>query len=169
AVELRRRQISSSLVRRLIESGDLVTAARLLTRPYGLEGLVVSGQGIGSSQTVPTLNLKTPAEVLPASGVYVTRTRETGGGRIWSAVTNVGVRPTFGGEGLTVETFLLDPLGGETPKSIRVEFWKRLRSEHKFPSAEALKAQILRDSGRARRFHRLAGLFGCYTQREPQF
>ncbi|MFB3778411.1 MAG: bifunctional riboflavin kinase/FAD synthetase [Bryobacteraceae bacterium] len=168
AVELRRRQISSSVVRRLIESGDVATAARLLTRPHSLEGMVVSGQGIGSSQTVPTLNLKTPAEVLPASGVYITRTREMAGGRMWSSVTNVGVRPTFGGEGLTVETFLLDPLEGETPKSIRVEFWKRLRGERKFPSAEALKVQILRDAGRARRFHRLAGRLGCYTQREPQ-
>jgi riboflavin kinase/FMN adenylyltransferase len=168
AVELRGRQISSSLVRRLIESGDVATAGRLLARPYSLEGLVVSGHGIGSSQTVPTLNLKTTAEVLPALGVYVTLTREVGRGRAWASVTNVGVRPTFGGSSLSIETFLLDPFDGGTPEQIRVDFLKRLRAERKFPSVESLKAQILDDVDRSRRYHRLARRLGCYTQREPK-
>jgi riboflavin kinase / FMN adenylyltransferase len=168
AVELRGRQISSSLVRRLIESGDVATAGRLLARPYGLEGLVVPGHGIGSSQTVPTLNLKTTAEVLPALGVYITFTREVGQGRGWASVTNVGVRPTFGGSSLSIETFLLDPFEGTAPAGIRIDFLKRLRGERKFPSAESLKAQILDDAERSRRYHRLARRLGCYTQREPK-
>jgi riboflavin kinase / FMN adenylyltransferase len=168
AVTLRGRQISSSLIRRLVESGDVATAARLLTLPYGVEGEVVPGHGIGATQTVPTLNLKTTAEVLPASGVYITHTRETGGRRSWTSVTNVGVRPTFGGSKLSVETFLLEPFEGGAPNHIRVDFLKRLRAERKFPSVESLKAQILRDVERARRYHRLAHRLGCYTQREPQ-
>ena len=77
--------------------------------------------------------------MLPASGVYVTRTREPGGARSWPSVTNVGCRPTFGGGDLTIETFLLEPLGGQTPERIAVEFLHRLRAERKFESPEALR------------------------------
>jgi riboflavin kinase/FMN adenylyltransferase len=69
-------------------------------------------------------------------------------------VTNVGYRPTFGGQHLTIETFLLDPLEGDSPERIRVEFLRRIRDERAFPSAEELRAQILRDVGRAKTFFR---------------
>src|SRR5208283_1815457 len=124
-------------------------------RPYCLEGEVVRGHGVGKKQTVPTLNLTTQAEVLPAGGVYVTRTSEIGSSRRWHSVTNIGYRPTFGDDNrLSIETFLLDPLEGATPHEIRVEFLKRLREERKFESPEALKAQILRDANRAQRLLR---------------
>ena len=74
----RKRMISSSAIRLLIEGGDISTACRMLGRPHVLEGAVVRGEGIGSKQTVPTLNLDTRAEVVPKDGVYVTRTRESG-------------------------------------------------------------------------------------------
>jgi riboflavin kinase/FMN adenylyltransferase len=69
-------------------------------------------------------------------------------------VTNVGYRPTFGGRHLTIETFLLDPLEGSAPERIRVEFLRRIRNERTFPNAETLRAQILRDVGRAQAFFR---------------
>jgi len=69
-------------------------------------------------------------------------------------VTNVGYRPTFGGRHLTIETFLLDPLEGDSPERIRVEFLRRLRDERTFPNAEQLRAQILRDVTRAQTFFR---------------
>src|SRR5207244_1579573 len=98
--------------------------------------------GIGAKQTVPTLNLATQAEVLPATGVYITRThdldREV---RHWPSITNVGFRPTFNGNQLTIETFLLSQLDGETPKHIRVELLRRVREERRFDSPEALKQQ----------------------------
>jgi riboflavin kinase/FMN adenylyltransferase len=150
---LRRAMVSSSEIRRLVETGDVSRAGRLLERPFALEGDVVRGHGVGARQTVPTLNLSTQAEVLPATGVYITRTQELDGRR-WPSVTNVGYRPTFGGSELSIETFLLAPLEGSAPQRIRVEFLRRLREEKKFESPEQLKAQILRDVSRAQAYFR---------------
>jgi len=150
----RGRVVSSSEIRQSIESGHVSRACRMLGRPYALEGIVVPGAGIGSKQTVPTLNLETNAEVLPKTGVYITETRERGSSRHWPSITNVGYRPTFNGHGLTIETFLLAPLEGETPKEISVEFLRWVREEQKFPSPEALKAQIFHDVSRAQAFFR---------------
>ena len=146
AVTWRGRVVSSSGIRELIRAGNVSLAARLLQHAYGLEGEVVSGRGVGSKQTVPTLNLATSAEVIPADGVYITRTRDQADGREWNSVTNIGYRPTFGAsDQLSIETFLLDPLAGETPERIRVEFLRRIREERKFDSPLALRSQILKD------------------------
>jgi riboflavin kinase/FMN adenylyltransferase len=153
-VAMRGHVISSTGVRRQIESGNVSLAARLLGRPYCLAGDVVAGHGVGKSKTVPTLNLGTEAEVLPARGVYVTRTHDVDDGRWWPSVTNVGVRPTFGGDNLSIESFLLDGYSEPPPTRIRVEFCLRLRDERKFDDAAALKEQILRDARRASSFHR---------------
>jgi riboflavin kinase/FMN adenylyltransferase len=155
AVMCRGRHVSSSALRQLVESGDVARAARLLERPYALEGDVVPGRGVGSRQTVPTLNLRTPSEVLPKPGVYITRTSDLDEDRSWESVTNAGYRPTFGeDENLSIETFLLHPLTGETPRRIRVEWLWRLRDEQKFANPEALKAQILNDVARTRAYFR---------------
>lgn len=155
--------VSSSEIRRRIEAGDVARAGRMLGRPYVLEGAVVRGHGIGSRETVPTLNLSTPAEVLPAVGVYVTRTHGPDGAA-WPSVTNIGYRPTFDGHELTIETFLLGPLEGAAPARIRVEFLRRLRDERKFGSPEELKAQILRDVRRAQAYFRR---IPCHTEKTP--
>lgn len=146
--------VSSSEVRRLIELGNVSAACRMLERPYDLQGRVVPGQGVGSRQTVPTLNLDTAAEVLPAVGVYITRTFDQDNLRKWDSITNIGHRPTFGGTALTIETFLLSPFSGETPSSIRVQFLRRVRDERKFDSPENLKRQIMNDVGRAQTYFR---------------
>jgi riboflavin kinase/FMN adenylyltransferase len=161
----RKRVISSSEIRRLIEAGDVSTACRMLSRPHSLDGAVVRGEGIGSKQTVPTLNLDTQAEVVPGNGVYVTRTREvitqsepqSKPQREWPSITNVGCRPTFDGQHRTIETYLLSALDGAPPGEISVEFLRRLRDERKFETPEALKAQILRDVGRAQTYFRKLG------------
>jgi len=155
AVTCRGRIVSSSGIRGLVESGQVATAGRLLLRPYAIEGDVVSGRGVGSKQTVPTLNLATAAELIPARGVYITCTRDLDADRRWNSITNIGYRPTFGAsEERTIETFLLEPLTGETPRRIRVEFLRRVRDERKFDSPEALRAQILHDVGVAQRYFR---------------
>jgi riboflavin kinase/FMN adenylyltransferase len=176
AVKWRGVLVSSSEIRRLLAVGDVSRAARLLGRPFAISGHVVAGAGRGRRETVPTLNLEIPSLTLdraavPANGVYITRTfgeeaegdsplcpRRDGAGshppRAWRSVTNVGYRPTFGGQHLTIETFLLDPLEGDSPERIRVEFLRRIRDERAFPSAEELRAQILRDVGRAKTFFR---------------
>jgi riboflavin kinase/FMN adenylyltransferase len=145
--------VSTSEVRGRIESGDVAKAARLLGRPYGISGEVVTGQGIGSKQTVPTLNLDTRAEVVPRDGVYITRTRDLDSGRRWNSITNIGVRPTFGNGERSIETFLLEPLES-APARIGVEFLRRVREERKFEDAAALKQQILRDVARAQAYFR---------------
>jgi riboflavin kinase/FMN adenylyltransferase len=154
SIYVRGRMVSSTEVRRLIEAGNVSLACRLLERPYSVQGEIVSGHGIGSKQTVPTLNLRTSAEVLPADGVYITRTTDTEDGRSWQSITNIGMRPTFEGDRRTIETFLLSPFDGRTPERIRLAFLRRVREERKFESPDALKRQILRDVAIASRFFR---------------
>jgi riboflavin kinase/FMN adenylyltransferase len=154
-VTWRGRRVSSGEVRRLVLAGDVSTAARLLQHPHAIAGSIVQGHGIGSKQTVPTLNLQTDAQVIPAQGVYITRTSDQAGERRWNSITNIGHRPTFGGDQqLSIETFLLDPFDGVTPHDIRLEFLRRVREERKFESPEALKTQILRDVSRAKAYFR---------------
>jgi riboflavin kinase/FMN adenylyltransferase len=160
-ISLRGRMVSSTEVRRLVTTGSVSQACRLLGRPYALEGEVVTGFGIGSKQTVPTLNLSTDAEVLPARGVYVTCTHDLDHRRSWQSITNVGVRPTFSGESLTIETYLLEPLTTPSPTRIRVEFRRRVREERKFDSPEALKQQILSDVARANAYFRRLAKWAC--------
>ncbi|MGH9661638.1 MAG: riboflavin kinase, partial [Bryobacteraceae bacterium] len=156
AVSLRGQAVSSSAIRKAVESGAVARAGRMLERPYALEGPVVPGHGVGAKQTVPTLNLEPESELLPATGVYVTRTTDLTAVRAWPSVTNVGYRPTFGGRELSIETFLFSGLDGDPPARIRVEFLHRLRDERRFESAGELKAQILRDARRAQTYHRRA-------------
>lgn len=144
--------VSSTLIRKLISAGDVRHAARLLGRPFELTGEVVSGTGTGRKFTFPTLNLSPEQELLPARGVYITRTVLEGETSSHRSVTNVGVRPTFNGSRLSVETHLLDYSGNFTPKRIEIRFWKRLRSEKKFGSAEELKEQIAKDIAAANKF-----------------
>lgn len=142
----RGRVVSSSGIREAILAGRVALAGRLLQHPYGLDGDVVKGHGVGARQTVPTLNLATRAEVVPARGVYLTRTADLDSSRAWNSISNVGYRPTFGASDvLSIETFLLDPFVDPTPRRIRVDFLCRVRDERQFESPEALKAQILRD------------------------
>jgi riboflavin kinase/FMN adenylyltransferase len=154
AVVWRHRTISSTVIRRFIAAGDVSLACRMLGRPYALEGPVVHGEGRGAKQTVPTLNIEAKAEVLPKTGVYMTRTRDPEGGREWPSITNVGYRPTFNGQQLTIETYLMAELTGPAPQEISVEFLRWVREERKFETAAALKDQILRDVGRARAYFR---------------
>jgi phosphoribosyl 1,2-cyclic phosphate phosphodiesterase len=144
--------ISSTLIRKQISAGDVTHAARLLGRPFVLTGQVVEGSGRGRQFTFPTLNLKPEQELLPGRGVYITRTVLEGETSSHRSVTNIGLRPTFNGSGLTVETHLLDYSGNFAPKRIEIRFWKHLRSEKKFSGPEELKAQIARDIGSANKY-----------------
>jgi riboflavin kinase/FMN adenylyltransferase len=144
--------VSSTIIRREVAAGDVSHAARLLGRPFVLTGEVVSGTGTGRRFTFPTLNLAPEQELLPARGVYVTRTCLDGETRSHRSVTNIGVRPTFNGSSLSVETHLLDTQLTAAPKRIEVRFWKRLREEKKFTGPEELRAQIAADIARANKF-----------------
>lgn len=144
--------VSSTLIRKLVNEGQVRRAARLLGRPFALTGEVVSGTGNGKKLLFPTLNMKPEQELLPARGVYITRTVLEGEASSHRSVTNVGVRPTFNGDGLNVETHLLDYSGNFAPKRMEVRFWKRLREEKRFAGVEALREQIEKDIAAANRY-----------------
>ena len=149
--------VSSTRVRKLVRAGRMEAARSLLGREFSLAGRIVSGEGIGSQQTVPTLNLEPDSRVLPADGVYITETRPEGCESCLPSVTNVGVRPTFDGRRRTVETFLLGAVESSAPNAIELKFLRKIRDERKFPSAQSLRKQIEADIELAERYFRGLG------------
>jgi riboflavin kinase/FMN adenylyltransferase len=141
--------VSSTEIRSALQRGDIDMAARLLGRPYTLVGTVAHGAGRGRTLGFPTANLAPARPVLVAPGVYA-RTAEVAG-RKERAVVNVGVRPTFGETALAVEAYLLDFEGDVYGHTITRTFVSRIREERRFPSVEALRAQIDADIVEARR------------------
>jgi riboflavin kinase/FMN adenylyltransferase len=151
AVRLNEDIISSTLIRQTIADGAVSLAAAKLGRYYSVQGPVVPGDGRGRTIGIHTANVEPPAEkALPANGVYATWAFV--GGEKHPAVTNVGLRPTFtsGQAAPRVEAHLLDYSGDLYGKTLKLEFVERLRGEQKFPSVDALIAQIRSDSEQAR-------------------
>jgi riboflavin kinase / FMN adenylyltransferase len=142
--------VSSSLVRSALLSGELARANTALGYPYLLDAWVEHGDKIGRRIGFPTANLAiTPGKCLPARGVYAMWMKVQGE---WhEAATNVGYRPTFGGDRLMVEAFLLDFEGDIYRERVRAAFVSRLREERMYPSADALAAQIALDVDATRR------------------
>lgn len=145
-VELDGITVSSTYIRTLVESGDVERAAAFLGHRHCLSQTVRHGQHFGRTIGIPTVNLTVPEGVLvPRHGVYITRVYLPDG-RSFPGVTNIGTRPTVSrSEEITVETFLLDFDGDLYDRRIRLEFFRHLRAEQRFPDALALKDQIHRD------------------------
>jgi riboflavin kinase/FMN adenylyltransferase len=141
--EVNGKLVSSTAIRQAIADGNVEEAGALLGYTFVLTGTVQSGAGRGAKIVFPTLNLAAEQELLPARGVYATETFLRG--KLYRSVTNVGVRPTFDGHGITVESHLFDFSDTITSGAMEVRFRKRLREERKFPDAEALRAQIALD------------------------
>ena len=142
-------RISSTYIRRQIETGDMATAVRFMGHPYTLTGTVVHGQKLGRKLGIPTANLHLPAGLaIPKFGVYACRILIEG--TYYPAVTNIGTRPTVSGEGITVEPWILDYSGNLYGREITIEFYKFLRPEQKFPSLEALQTEIYRNAEETR-------------------
>ena len=135
--------VSSTRIRRLIESGEIAAANELLGRQYQIVGRVIKGHRRGRDLGFPTANLRPKNELIPAMGVYACWV-ETDHGR-FMGVTNIGTNPTFGQEELSVESHLLDfdaDIYGET---IRVNFVNRVRGQRRFSGPEELSSQIALD------------------------
>ena len=145
-VELEGITVSSTYIRTLLEQGDVERAALFLGHPHCLSQTVRHGQRLGRTIGIPTVNLAVPAHVLtPERGVYITRVFLPDG-RSCPGVTNVGTRPTVTeGDAVSVETYLLGFDGDLYGQTVRLDFYKRLRGEVKFPSLEALRQEILRN------------------------
>ena len=136
-------RVSASRIRRELAVGHVEEAARLLGRPFALVGTVVHGEGRGHKQLLPTANLAPENEFVPGRGVYVTRT--SWNGSTWHGLTNVGVRPTFGGRRVTIETFLSGFAGDLYGRRVELAFLARLRAERRFETPQQLMEQIWRD------------------------
>ena len=144
--------VHSTLIRSLLERGELEEAARYLGHPHCLSGTVISGKRLGRTIGIPTANIAVPHGVLPLpNGVYATKVQTDG--QEYLAVTNVGNCPTVSeGAPLVVEPWLLDFSGDLYGKEIRICFYQKLRDEKKFPSLEALQAEIFRNAEQTRAY-----------------
>jgi riboflavin kinase/FMN adenylyltransferase len=147
--------VSSSRIREAVESGRVGEAAELLGRMHIVRGVVRAGEGRGRNLGFPTANIHTVADLLPATGVYAVRARVDGGE--WRpGVANLGTRPTFGGQDLSLEVHLLDLDEDLYGRELELGFVQRLRGEVRFDGADALVAQIKRDVVDTRRILGLA-------------
>lgn len=156
-VQLRGIRISSSKLRHLLRDGKVNLARRMLGRPYGIEGNVIKGFQRGRTINFPTANLQTKNRVVPKNGVYVTATLIEG--KWLKSITNIGVRPTVDdSNNKSIETYIFDFDGDLYGDVLRVRFLHRIRDERKFDGIEELKAQITKDSQRAKRYFELEGV-----------
>ena len=138
-------RISSTHIRKLLEQGDMEEAVAFLGHPHVLTGLVKHGRGLGRTIGIPTANLELSKDLaVPRFGVYACRSLVLG--KWYPAVTNVGVRPTVSGDGITVEPWILNFEGDLYGSQITLEFYKFLRPEQKFPDLQALQQEIRRNA-----------------------
>lgn len=151
--------VSSSRIRRALETGDVPAANAMLGRPFSYAFEVVEGDRRGRKLRFPTINQFFPAGfVRPKYGVYASRVRM--GDTLYPAVTNFGVRPTIGTNTARSETCILDYSGDLYGQRVCVELLYYLRPEEKFPSLDALSAAIARDAARAREYVEKACILG---------
>jgi riboflavin kinase/FMN adenylyltransferase len=152
-------RVSSTIVRYMLEGGHVAEAAAALSRPYRLIGRIVSGWGRGRKLGFPTLNMRTPRQIIPAEGVYTGFVETAGSERDLlrehqriPAVFSIGQARTFGDEHpLLIEAHLLiEKVGDMTGRWMSMDFVERLRSQHKFGSSEELVSQIAKDCREAR-------------------
>lgn len=145
-VELKDRSISSTRIRDAIANGQMEATTGLLGRPYRVRGEVVEGDQRGRAMGFPTANISTPNRVLPPNGVYAT-TLHHRGSLARPSITNIGTRPTFGGDDVTVECFVMD-VDGELDlygEQVELDIWTSIREERKFDAPDGLIRQIQKD------------------------
>lgn len=142
-------RVSSTLVRAVLDSGDLAEAASLLGRPYRMSGRVIAGQQLGRKLGYPTANISPGRLRVAINGVFAARvtTREL---RRHPAIVNVGTRPVVNGRGVLIEAHLLDFTGDLYGAHMKVDFLARLRGEEWFPNLDALIEQMRQDEAEAR-------------------
>ena len=145
--ELEGVNVSSTVCRRHVAAGEMEAASRCLGYPYRMGGRVVAGFQEGRKLGFPTANIQLadPRRLVPASGVYAVRV-EVGDEATWRlGMMNIGTRPTFGGEKVSLEVHIFDFAGDLYGCQVEVAFLRRVREERKFASPEELAAQLARD------------------------
>ena len=138
--------VSSTVIRKALAEGKVEEAAALLGYAYPLYGVVVAGNRLGRTIGFPTANMQLyePLKLVPGNGVYAVEVEVLG--RRFKGMCNIGTRPTVGGTVRTVETHILDFDEDIYGLPIRLHFARRIRDERKFPSLDALKAQLQQDA-----------------------
>ncbi len=151
-VQLDGSTVNSTAIRGCIETGDMVTAAKLLGRPFSVCLPVVHGHKLGRKMGVPTVNQAFPeGYIRPQNGVYLCTCRVDGNDL--PAIANIGVRPTVSNEQVVnCETHILDFEGDLYGRPLPVLFHQKLRDEIRFSDIEALQAQIRSDCTEAQRY-----------------
>ncbi len=145
--------VASSVIRDEIRDGHPEVAAAYLNRPYSLSAKVIDGQKLARRLGFPTVNQCFPeGQLIPACGVYVSRITAQGLSSPLFGITNVGLRPTVGGQGIYAETHIFDFDGDLYGRTLRVEFLHFLRGEVKFSSVEALAHEVKRNMIEAREY-----------------
>ncbi len=142
-------RMSSTLAREAVAAGDLDRANLILGRHHVISGTVLRGFRIGRELGFPTANIRDEGMALPPHGVYAGWAMLENGER-HGCMLNIGVRPTFGGQKLTIEAHLFGFDGNLYGQELRVSLRDRLRSEVAFGSPEALKNQLRKDAADAR-------------------
>ena len=141
--------VSSSTIRQALARGDMKKVEKFIGRLFSLSGQVVSGDKRGRSLGFPTANLDLrPEQALPGDGVYATITHTDDDSL--PSVTNIGVRPTFGGNQRLVETYILDFEDDLLGQKLTIDLVDKLRDEERFDTVEELKAQMIKDVEQAR-------------------
>ena len=141
--------ISSSRIRRALQSGDCATATQLLTRPFTIAGVVQHGDKRGRTIGYPTANIDMGSYLRPRYGIYAVRVRLPDG-RLIDGAANLGIRPSFDPPKELLEAYLFDFDASLYDQMIEVELHAFLRPEAKFDSLEALTAQMDQDCAQAR-------------------
>ena len=144
-------RISSTAVREALAKDDLQHAQNLLGKPYRIFGRVIHGNKLGRTIGFPTANVRLHRQVNPVKGVYAVKVRLKSG-EIFNGVANMGKRPTINGTIQLLEVHLFDFSQNIYGQMVEVEFCQKIRDEIKFPSFEALKAQIEQDVKTAKAF-----------------
>ena len=142
--------VSSSRIRDALRSGDCAEAARLMTRPFAIEGVVEHGDKRGRALGYPTANMSLGAYLRPRFGIYAVR-GHLPGGMVRGGVANLGIRPTFDPPKELLEPYFFDFGGDLYGQRIEVELIAHLRDEARFDSLDALKAQMQADEAAARK------------------
>lgn len=143
--------VSSTLIRSLLESGKIEEANALLSEKYSLDGTVTHGNAVGRTIGIPTINIYFPENtVIPKRGVYVSRV--TSGGREYPSVTNIGIRPTVGGDTVNCETHIIGEHLFLYGQEVAVTLLSYIREERKFDNIFKLKEQIIKDMEKAENY-----------------
>ena len=142
-------RVSSTRIREVLRQDDFETAESLLGYPFAIHGKIAHGDKRGRTIGFPTANIVLPHDNIPVWGVYAVLMHFSGSGTR-PGVANVGIRPTVGGDRVLLETHLFDFSEDIYGERVRVEFKTKIRSEQRFESFDALKAQIAQDATAAR-------------------